>query len=43
MDPSLGSNHNLTSTVERAFRTARVNFAYPKALKLSATSMTDDK
>ena len=43
MDPGLGNNHNLTSTVERAFGTARVNFAYPKALKWSAKSMTDDK
>ena len=43
MDPALGSNHNLTSTLERAFGTARVNFRYPKGLKLSAKSMTDDK
>ena len=43
MDPGLGSNHNLTSTVERAFGRARIDFGYPKALNLSAKSMTDDK
>ena len=43
MDPGLGSNHNVTSTLERTFGTARVNFRYPKALKLSAKSMTDNK
>ena len=42
MDPGLGSNHNRTSTLERDFGTARANFRYPKALKLSAKSMTDD-
>ena len=43
MDPGLVRNHNLTITLERAFGTATVNFRYPKALKLSAKSMTDDK
>ena len=43
MDPGLGRNDNLTSTLERAFGTARVNLPYPKSLKLSVKSMTDDK
>ena len=44
MDPGLGSNHNHTSTQERAFGTARVTTSdIRKALKLSDKSMTDDK
>ena len=43
MDPGLGRNDNLTSSLERAFGTARVSFPYPKALKLLAKSMIDDK
>ena len=41
MDPGLGSNHNHTSTQERAFGTARVTTSdIRKPLKLSAKSIT---
>ena len=43
MDPGLGSNYNLTSTQERAFRAATgLTSEVRKALKLSAKSMTNE-